>query len=195
MKEPDLLSRVRQECRAQHQRLEALLPFHESLTLADYRKVLILFWGLFLPMEEALRKAEVPPSLDLCQRQRAPLLARDLAAMGMPAEALTRLPRCPDIPPVNTTARALGCMYVLEGSTLGGQFIAKLARQRLGLTETSGCAFFFSHGEEVGRMWQSFCATVREHVLAPAAQQDFIATAANTFSTFVRWLEENHDER
>lgn len=189
----DLLSRVRQESRNQHQQLESLLPFNEALTLERYRELLIGFWGLFDPLEKALEAADIPDELDVRARHRSPLLLQDLVAVGTSAERMASLPRCENIPALNTKAKALGCMYVLEGSRLGGQYVSKLIKERLGLTEHSGCAFFSSDGAEVSNIWRKFCEVAREQTVTPEQQEEFIAAAKCTFSTFIDWIGKQQD--
>ncbi len=189
MEQVDLLLRVRQATRSQHEGLEAQLPFTETLDQQFYQERLVLFLGLFEPLEQALAELSLPPELESAKRHRSHLLVQDLVAIGVAHEIIERLPRCKEIPALRGTASALGCMYVLEGSTLGGQVISKIVYERLGLAERSGCSFFHSYGPDVGNMWRKFCDIVREHVVTPEAQQDFIAAAQSTFATFHAWLE------
>ena len=55
------------------------------------------------------------------QRYRAPLILEDLARLGFPAQP----PLCLAMPSLRTHAQLLGALYVMEGSTLGGQVIAR----------------------------------------------------------------------
>ena len=188
MNKTDLLQLVRAETRVHHQQLEAQLPFDETLSLQRYQELLAKFWGLFYPLETALTKVDLADSLEVRKRQRSPLLVRDLFATGLTSRQVSRLPRCAALPQLENTAQALGCMYVLEGSRLGGQYISKLVWERLGLTEKSGCSFFSSDGADVGSMWRKFCGIVRESVLSPRERDEFVVAADSTFSAFLRWL-------
>ena len=47
-------------------------------------------------------------------------------------------------------ATLLGAMYVMEGSTLGGQLIARHVELVLGLTAGQGNAHFRGHNERTG---------------------------------------------
>jgi len=188
MTETDLLLLVRAETRAHHQQLEAKLPFDERLSLERYQELLAGFWGLFDPLEAALANLDLADSLEVRKRQRSVLLLRDLLATGLTAEELSVLPRCDKVPLLETKAQALGCMYVLEGSRLGGQFASKLVTQQLGLTEGSGCSFFSSDGAEVAPMWRTFCDIVRESVLSPEDRSEFVVAARSTFSAFLGWI-------
>ncbi len=189
MDKPDLLSRVKLESRKKHEQLEALVSIDSDLSLQSYRELLGGLFGLFAPLENALQYAPIPDQLDFQRRQRTPLLISDLEVIGGSVSGALEFPLCTDLPALHNMPRALGCMYVLEGSRLGGQYISRVVRERLGLTEQNGCAFFSSGGIEVGSLWRSFGDVVRERVVVSEDQDEFISSAISTFSVFVEWFE------
>ena len=102
---------------------------------------------------------------------------------------MAALPVCSTLPRVATFADALGCLYVLEGSTLGGQFIRREVAARLGLTPDRGCAFFAGYGERTGAMWKAFGAAVTAHADARPEDRDVIVAAAvETFTRLDEWF-------
>ena len=114
-------------------------------------------------------------------RRRAGLFAADLDALGAaPADAE------PALPPVGTTDDALGRLYVLEGSTLGGVFID---RHLDGLPSLSGVRLraFTPYGPETGAMWHAFRRVTRDRV-ADGGDADAMLTAATaTFRALADW--------
>ena len=114
-------------------------------------------------------------------RRRAGLFAADLDALGAaPADAE------PALPPVGTTDDALGRLYVLEGSTLGGVFID---RHLDGLPSLSGVRLraFTPYGAETGAMWHAFRRVTRDRV-ADGGDADAMLTAATaTFRALADW--------
>jgi heme oxygenase len=50
-----------------------------------------------------------------------------------------------------------GVLYVIEGSTLGGQIIVRHLERNLGLTRESGARFFHGYGADTEAHWQEFC--------------------------------------
>jgi heme oxygenase len=78
-------------------------------------------------------------------------------------------------------------MYVLEGSTLGGQLIAREIQAKFGIDERSGTAFFHSHGNNVGKMWMDFSAIVRKYVDSLAKQTAALNAAQSTFIKLEGW--------
>lgn len=93
------------------------------------------------------------------------------------------------IPEVGIIPEGLGCLYVLEGATLGGKFICKYASAQQGIDPSSGGQFFNSYGGDVGPMWQGFGDIVNSYVAAnPTAENRIIAAAEETFACFEEWF-------
>lgn len=184
-----ILDRLRAETRDLHERVEHRLPLLDArLTLAGYRATLQALHGLHAPLERRL--AAVPGlercGLDLARRWRAPRLAADLRALGAPPSALDAA--SPHVPHVGDVASALGALYVLEGSTLGGRVVARHVTAALPVTAADGCAFLASAGTHVGRSWRSFRHAVEAYAAArdDAVAQAIVDGARATFVAFDR---------
>jgi heme oxygenase len=81
---------------------------------------------------------------------------------------------------------------VLEGSTLGGQIIAREIASQLGYTAENGCSFFASHGAEVGTMWNQFRKAIESYSTAhpDSETHDRVVYSADaTFRVFAEWME------
>jgi heme oxygenase len=92
-------------------------------------------------------------------------------------------------------ARALGCLYVLEGSVLGGRIVSHRARVALG--KQLPVAFFSSENrKDVTGEWRSFQATLDgfrfEH--PQADRDDVVAASLETFAAMGLWLEKYRNE-
>ena len=185
---PPILSRLRAETRAEHDAIEADLDLTgDGLTRDGYRRVLERFYGFYAPLEPAIRAVGgwADRGLDLDARQKGPLLEADLRTLG--GDAPTALPRCDDLPLLVTPADCFGCLYVLEGSTLGGQFISRHVQHAVGVTRETGGRFFHGYGDKTGEMWQSFRAALTGFVVSPADQDAAVAAAKDTFQKLHRW--------
>ena len=162
-----------------------------SLTLDRYRQTLAKLLGFYTPLEERLALADWSLiGLDPTRRVKAPLLVSDLASLDLSPEQIAELPRCHDLPDTGSPAGALGCLYVLEGATLGGQLVRRHVAERLGLGPQNGCAFFAAYGDAVGPMWREYqqrLATVVDR--GSADPNDVIAAARRTFDALTRWLD------
>jgi heme oxygenase (biliverdin-IX-beta and delta-forming) len=170
-----------------HQQIEERVPvFREGFNLADYAHLVERFYGYWFPVETKL--IEVPqlnhPELHLLARLKSRLLIEDLKILGRDPASL---PLCNRLPVLDTYPRALGCLYVLEGSTLGGRLISKRLAEHLNLHEDSGAAFFNAYGESTGRRWLEFKSFVSTHT-EPQQTGDIVTAARQTFQCFYDWL-------
>ena len=166
-----------------HLRLEKRLAVKDRFSeLGRYREHLALL-AAFYTVAEAEWDAWLAPVLaDWPARRKAPLLARDLADVGG-----TPLAR-PIVPIATDAAFALGCMYVLEGATLGGQHLLPLVQRQLGLSAEHGASFLASYGTDVREMWRRFGAAVESHCQDAGAGARAVAGAQATFLAMEDWL-------
>lgn len=184
-----ILQRLRHDTAAQHEAVEAN-PFNEALgagtvTAADAAWFLGKLYGFMQPLEDQL--AALAPALDpaweLPARRRAHLILADLADLA--GGAVPTPPQCPVLPPVATPAQALGVLYVLEGSTLGGQVLARqLEKAGLGAARR----YFTAYGALTGPRWQATCRLLAE-AATTASEDDIAASAQRTFADLGAWLQ------
>lgn len=186
----DFLQRLREQTRAAHAAIEVELDLiGPGLGLAMYRQRLARFYGFYQPLEVELHRSSsaVPGLSDLAARCKTPWLVTDLALLGVNPAAL---PLCTLLPDLRTAEARYGCLYVLEGATLGGQLIGRQLRERLGIEPHSGGRFFASHGDRTGSMWHSFRAALAAFAEQSSAPQAIIEGATLTFECLRRWCAE-----
>lgn len=185
------MTELKEATRAVHARIEAALRVTDpALGLPGYVEVLQRFLGFYGPAEALLARCEglracVP---DLDGRLKVPLLRRDLRALSMDDEA----DHCRSIPLVDGVPRALGCLYVFEGATLGGRVIGRHLSAHLGLDASCGAAFFAGYGERTGPMWQRMQASLRARLVSPADRQEAARAACDVFRALEAWLAPRH---
>jgi heme oxygenase len=169
-----------------HTAVEAGLPLMvEDLDRDTYVSCLRRVHGMVAAWEESTSRncPEWIHSL-LANRQRRPLLERDLAWFGVVEWDKAR----PAMPEMKDDASFLGAMYVMEGSTLGGRVVARHVERVLNLSAGLGDAYFCGHNEQTGTMWKEFCCVLEERV--PDCQTDTVIVAAKTmFRVFGSWME------
>jgi len=181
------IQRLRREAEADHRAVEDVLPLiHEALDTAQYLRCLQRIYGVVAAWEQwAL---EVAPDWLLpmvIARQRSELLKLDLAWLG----ATGRDDRRPVMPEVSDLPGLLGMMYVMEGSTLGGQLIARHVEAAFHFSEGRGTAFFRGHGDRTGQMWKEFCELLKVHVTDD--QTYLVVKAARAmFTPYGQWTRE-----
>ena len=185
-----LLPKLKLETQSSHFALESHIDLiHRLKTVADYRKILEAFYGLISPMETRIgaHKADLAPWIpDIEDRMRTGALRRDLQVVGNSSPQ--DLPLA-EVPSYASVAEQIGCLYVLEGSTLGGQLISRHVNSVTGFAPGRGCDFFSGHGGATGEMWQRFRNSIEAYASArPSEQPAVIESALRTFQTFDAWM-------
>lgn len=186
------LARLKHETRSEHEAIEAQLDLvGVGLSLPVYRSRIAQFYGFYRPLElrlyAAADDAAMPPDASL--RRKTPLLKIDLERLGVDASAL---PTCCELPDLASAEARIGCHYVLEGSTLGGQIIGRHLRHRLGITAEAGGRFFQGYGEHTGSMWQAFRAALAAFFEQSTAPQAIVVGALDTFICLRHWCAGGH---
>jgi len=193
---PPLFSvRLRLGTHAAHEAIEANPRFARlmapDLTRAEYRALTARMYGFHAVAEAMVADAArlLPADLALERRlRRTWLLANDLRALGVTEAALAALPRCP-LAPCGTAEEAWGLLYLLEGSSLGGQLIARHLAATLGLGPETGAGGMTPHGEATGALWRGFKQALDQAALAPGFDPDAMIAAANHgFTALDTWV-------
>lgn len=185
---PDVFQRLKDNTADIHEQVEQKVRiFSPQFDVQAYTRLLTRFYGFWAPLEEEL--CHLPelrnPALHLEFRLKAHLLEADLRFFGIDP---TVVPVCSSLPVVRTFGRALGCLYVLEGSTLGARFIAKHISVQLNIDEDSGGLFFNAYGAAVGERWLAFKA----FVISQAniwTEEELLSAARETFERLNDWME------
>lgn len=175
----DVMSQLRAATAMAHARLEHDLDLlRPPMLRSRFTRLLERFWSFHLAWEPAIhRHAVLDPVRPPCLRLEA--LRLDLAALGLSAAYIERLPRCdPAERLTDSPEAALGSLYVLEGSALGGRLITR-ALQACDWLPAEGLRYFDLYGAEGGVVWrrlQDHLRSVVSPAMVPAVQQGALAT-------------------
>ncbi len=152
-----------------------------------YGGLLARLHGFHDPFEAAVAQA-APPGLQPAQWRRAHLLRSDMAALGRSDAAIAELPRhpAPGIP--WSPAHAMGSLYVMEGSTLGGRQLARRLDHLLPASDTAGRTFLLAGTGTDHVRWRDFCAALDACGADPAPRAEMVAGAIATFSCLEAWF-------
>lgn len=189
---PDpLLTKLRQETASAHTQLEDQVNIPGRISDLDkYRDLLEKFYGFYVPLEaRTLDYAEWNVlGIDAKSRQKEAWLRHDLIALGLSDEEITSLPVCKQLPDCSTFARAMGCTYVLEGSTLGGRHIVAML-EKSAVSDTPR-KFYEGYGLETGAKWKEFCAALAQFGTSSSNSDETAVAATETFECLRVWLNE-----
>jgi heme oxygenase len=181
----DLIERLRTTTSSAHQRLERDLNLLEPpISCGRITEVLIRFYGFYVVWEAALeRHSEIRPIF--AKRYKLDKLKHDLQMLGV--KHIEGLPVCPDVQELCASlSHTVGAMYVVEGSTLGGQIITRALRNLTWVPE-GGLTFFDPYGPSTGAMWLAF----KDWARTTCPESEWMAAeqgAQATFSLLHRWL-------
>jgi heme oxygenase len=186
----DVLTALRTATAAEHEQVESALALMDPELRRD-RLVAVLgrlhaFWSAAETGLDgwARREPAAAETVDWARRRRAHLFADDLRALGAaPAPAPD-----PGLPAVGDTDQALGRLYVLEGSTLGGTFISRHLATLPTLGPGARVGAFSPYGTETGAMWHAYRRVTRERVAAGGDADRLVGAAVTTFGALATWV-------
>ena len=182
-----LSDKLKEETKQNHQILEkALVSRLKAIrSVPEYTAMLGLFYGYFGGLETLINKAIDTTQLpDSKERRKTQAIANDIEELGAntPKKAYGD-----DLPRITNHLDALGALYVIEGSTLGGKIISKMMQQQLELGD-KGLSFFLSYGDNTEAMWDSFKDALNTQAKNPEQEAVIIAAANQTFLKFGEWF-------
>ena len=194
---PSVLMRLRLETRSEHEDVERVLDLMSALTDSTYRQRLVQFYGFYSPLETALQASCAKQSnihdvgvsqlpMLLPRLHKSFLLRQDLHHLGVSTAGLAQ---CGALPPIETPAQVLGCLYVLEGATLGGRLITQHIQATLGITPATGGSFFDGYAGHTARMWNAMRQTLLSGAVDAQAENAMVASAIATFTCLRGWCE------
>ncbi|MFJ5298574.1 biliverdin-producing heme oxygenase [Pseudomonas sp. NPDC088368] len=182
-----VLQQLRAATAVQHKTLEARLPLTSpDLDRSTYARIIKAYYGFHVPLQHSIERfldAAPDPA-----RHKIPALIKDLHALGLTREQVDGLPLCTELPVIDSEARLLGVMYVMEGATLGGQVLRRIIADRLGIDADTGGEFLDVYGRETGRLWKAFLARLAEFD-DPEQTPRLVDAACETFTRFEHWLD------
>jgi heme oxygenase (biliverdin-IX-beta and delta-forming) len=180
------LHMLRSATAIQHKALEARLPLtHPGLHRVTYQRILEAYYGFHAPLQALINAFHADP-----ERQKLPALLKDLRALGLTDAQIAALPQCRDLPQIDSQARLLGVMYVMEGATLGGQVLRRIIAERLAIDADNGGEFLDVYGRDTGRLWKAFLSRLAEFD-HPQHNPQIVDAACATFACFTQWLDHN----
>lgn len=189
----DVMLALRTGTAPEHQRLEDTLDLLDpELTAHRLAAVLQCMHAFWVAVERGLdtwaaAHPQAAASLEWPARRRAHLFAADLAALGAPPGAGDPADVPADLPAPAGTDEAVGTLYVLEGSTLGGVLIDRHLAGLPALAGVGPLAAFSPYGEQTGARWAAFRRATREHVAHGGDVDAVVSAAGRTFRSMAVW--------
>jgi heme oxygenase len=178
----NLLASLKSGTEQQHREIESLVdPMKNFGSLDAYKIHVLKTWIFYRQLEGGLGALQWSSvGIDFVSRQKTPLLEEDMRSLGLTYSPIEEIGQALDRTHLDF---AWGCLYVLEGATLGGQVISRhLAK--LGIGPENGGRFFHGYGAKTGEMWKSFQASATANCVTDAQIAEAVKGAKWTFLAF-----------
>lgn len=178
---------LKERTSASHQALEKDLvrKIREINSKEAYVHLLKMMYGYYYSLEQGVSGYLAnDPQVNFAERRKASTILKDLHNLQHRGEVEV----CEDMPDIHSNESALGAMYVMEGSTLGGQHIARMIQSQLQVRDSAGLQFFHGYGPETQNMWESFKLNLTRPFTDSQADE-IVETANDTFRTFKNWVD------
>lgn len=180
--------RLRDGTRDRHEALDQGLALTSGdMDRAGYLNYLRALLGWLEPLEQRLWQLDWPDSLQASARAgKSDWIRADLAA----ADDAEPVSYCADAPRIEAAdAYALGVAYVVEGSQLGGRF---LARHLADVTPALPLRYLRGYGEALGPMWKTFLEFLNSEAGAQGREDHALQGARDAFDSLSAWLHSRH---
>ncbi len=185
------LDNLRSETAEAHKSLEQLPAsaaiLKPGVTRAEYRHYLELMYPQVYDLEQNIFPLIAGVVPDLEERRKEPMIKADLHALGNVGTDVGQLPFTGAGKPFST-AFAMGIMYVMEGSTLGGRVILKQVQPALGLDENVDARYFAGYKNETGSYWKKFVDVLTSYAVEHNAEQEVIEGANFAFNAIYEFM-------
>lgn len=186
------LRKLRTETTPMHSALEANAVSTSLMSPAldekIYKRYLTLMGEVVAFTEKVIFPAVQDIVPDLHERHKLQHIHADLASLTSQEQQPALFH--PDEKAFNVPF-ALGYMYVIEGSTLGGRVILKHVQDKLKLDEHRGASFFAGYGAETGVKWKNFLSNLTNYAERSGNGDGIIKGAVHAFAAIDRYFAAN----
>lgn len=152
-----------------------------------YVALLHYFYSFFGGLEDEISVDIVTCYLsDYADRKKTWLLEHDILSCG--GSLPLKTPKS-DLPEISNAIHAMGALYVIEGSSLGGQIISKIITKQLSFNDEHHLRYFIGYGSQTEEMWVRFKKSINN--IPENRAPELIQAANDTFLKFKDWIEKN----
>lgn len=155
--------------------------FDGSFTDQDYYKMLQVNHQFLKAYENQLKSfltAEDLSKLSLTNFDKTDLIEKDLVELNLEKLSLTSETK------IQNRAEALGALYVIEGSMLGGNVIAKTLKKYDDLALKS-FNYFGHYGENLGTSWKAFIQYINVEFTTEDEQKSVLDGALKAYQDLI----------
>lgn len=159
-----------------------------NVNLNDYSNYLQKLYGFVSSFERTVfpKLKKIDPDINL--RRKSELMQHDLWHLNCDVMKISTVSEEDFNQHYTDSITALGGLYVLEGSMLGGVMIKKHLIEKLGNEVSDTTKYFTGYGSETGKVWKNFLNMLSCHADDPEKERIIIDSANNTFNLLNQWI-------
>lgn len=177
----DFLDKLKKQTADAHKNLEKLSVsasiLSPNLQIEDYCHYLALMHDVHKSTQEHIFPLLSGVFPDLEERKKTQWIENDLAFLNYKITESNSVFRDHDI----SIPFAIGILYVVEGSSLGGRFILKNVETIPVLSNQSGTSYFAGYGNKTGSYWKQFLSALTEYQQKYNCEDEIIEGAVYAF--------------
>lgn len=159
----DFLADIKTKTSDSHKKLESLSVSASILSpdmkIEDYAFYLNLMYNVHKETEELVYPLLSNIVTDLDKRKKKHLIEEDLFYLNHNKITASQVFNKTEM----SVPFALGVLYVIEGSSLGGRFILKNIVTNPQLSNNQGVSYFTGYGDKTGSFWKNFLNVLSEY--------------------------------
>jgi heme oxygenase len=184
-----VIEKIREATKPIHAQLdEWLLPAFQNINNTEkYADILKAFYSYFKPVMDKIDAHIDRTALpDYDDRRKPGTIINDLKAINASTDDISLETA---LPIIDNSANAIGALYVLEGSTLGGVYLSSVLAKNVPSIEDNALSFFYGYGKESKEKWVAFVDYLNK--FAEGANNDgaIVQSAIDTFTFFKEHLQ------
>lgn len=163
------------------QKLESNKLFDGTFTQANYYKMLVVNHQFIKAYESEIHSFLNDSDKELLNKinfNKLSLIEQDLEELNLTPNEIGTINH------LNNRAEALGALYVIEGSMLGGMVIAKQLKKYPDL-ETANFNYFGHYGQDIGPIWKAFVSYLNEQLIDEQDQNDTLKGAIKAYQYLI----------
>lgn len=155
--------------------------FDGTFTQEDYYKMLLVNHQFIKVYEDQILSLLHEEDIEFLKQlnfKKLELIEKDLAELHLEPYKSTV------VNDLENRAQALGALYVIEGSMLGGMVISKQLKKYPELAESS-FNYFGHYGHDLGPIWKAFVNYLNSNVTAQDQQLEVLNGAIKAYQTLI----------
>lgn len=165
------------------EKLESNKLFNSTFTDKNYYKMLQVNHVFLKSYEDSIKQFLTEKDLEnlaLTKLNKLSLIEKDIQELGIDELQVNKQYE------LANRAEAIGALYVIEGSMLGGNVIAKTLK-KYPFLENKSFNYFGHYGENLGSIWKTFINYINQEFTTEQEQQQVFEGAKKAYEDLIRF--------